>query len=105
MFLSNEPGYYEDGQFGIRLEDIVLVKQANSKWFKTQGALTFETITICPIQTKMIDVTLLTEKEIETLNNYHKKVYETLKPLLEKIDDQQTLAWLTRETRPIERAM
>lgn len=105
MFLSNEPGYYEDGQFGIRLEDIVLVKQANSKWFKTQGALTFETITMCPIQTKMIDVTLLTEKEIETLNNYHKKVYETLKPLLEKIDDQQTLAWLTRETRPIERAM
>uniref|UniRef100_A0A336MJJ6 CSON002645 protein n=2 Tax=Culicoides sonorensis TaxID=179676 RepID=A0A336MJJ6_CULSO len=101
MFLSNEPGYYEDGQFGIRLEDIVLVKQANSKWFKTQGALTFETITMCPIQTKMIDVSLLTENELQTLNNYHALVFNTLKPLLEKIGDHRTLEWLTRETRAI----
>lgn len=101
MFLSNEPGYYEDNHFGIRLENIVLVKQANSKWFKTQGALTFETITMCPIQTKMVDISLLTEKEIEALNEYHKTVYETLNPLLKKIGDHITLDWLTRETQAI----
>ncbi|XP_063700058.1 xaa-Pro aminopeptidase ApepP [Culicoides brevitarsis] len=101
MVLSNEPGYYEDGQFGIRLENICCVKPFNSKWFKSQGALTFETITMCPIQTKMIKKNLLTEKEIQVLNEYHKQVFDTLEPLLKDVGDELTLKWLARETKSI----
>lgn len=76
MFLSNEPGYYEDGQFGIRIEDIVKVVKANiGKNFNGNGALTFETVTMCPIQTKLIDVGLLTENEV---NLNFKKIVKIL---------------------------
>ncbi|XP_058063641.1 xaa-Pro aminopeptidase ApepP-like [Anopheles bellator] len=102
MFLSNEPGYYKDGKFGIRIEDIVQVTTADvGTNFDGRGALTFHTVTMCPIQTRLIDVTLLTLREREHLNNYHRRVYETLTPLLREANDQETLAWLERETRPI----
>ncbi|KAI1236209.1 hypothetical protein IHE44_0001486 [Lamprotornis superbus] len=64
MIVSDEPGYYEDGSFGIRIENVVLVIPAETKYnFKNRGSLTFEPLTLVPIQTKMIDVNLLTEKE------------------------------------------
>ena len=66
-----------------------------------RGALTFHTVTMCPIQTKLIDVSLLSEAERQQLNTYHQRVLDTLKPLLEKIKDQETLVWLMKETRPI----
>ena len=105
MFLSNEPGYYEDGKFGIRLEDIVQIvpiKIGNN--FNNRGALTFHTITLCPIQIQLINVELLSEKEIDYLNSYHKRVYDTLHPLLPKTgDDLETYTenWLWEQTRPI----
>lgn len=103
MFVSNEPGYYEDGKFGIRIEDIVRVVKAREikNDFNGRGALTFETMTICPIQTKLIDAKLLTDKERNALNNYHQHVFETLKPFCEKTNDKLTLDWLTRETKSI----
>ncbi|XP_058054150.1 xaa-Pro aminopeptidase ApepP-like [Anopheles bellator] len=102
MFLSNEPGYYKDGQFGIRIEDIVQVVTADvGTNFDGRGALTFRTVTMCPIQTRLIDVKLLTDEEREHLNNYHDQVYETLAPLLRSAADHETLAWLKRETAPI----
>ncbi|KAG9472152.1 hypothetical protein GDO78_021076 [Eleutherodactylus coqui] len=59
-----EPGYYEDGAFGIRIENLVLVVPAATKYnFRDRGSLTFEPITLVPIQTKMINVDLLTQKE------------------------------------------
>uniref|UniRef100_A0A8C5TA33 Xaa-Pro aminopeptidase 1 n=1 Tax=Malurus cyaneus samueli TaxID=2593467 RepID=A0A8C5TA33_9PASS len=65
MIVSDEPGYYEDGSFGIRIENVVLVIPAETKYnFKNRGSLTFEPLTLVPIQTKMIDVNLLTEKEV-----------------------------------------
>lgn len=65
LFYISEPGYYEDGKFGIRIEDIVRIVKANvSGDFGGKGALAFETITLAPIQTKMIDVHMLTEKEV-----------------------------------------
>ncbi|XP_053692241.1 xaa-Pro aminopeptidase ApepP [Sabethes cyaneus] len=102
MFLSNEPGYYKDGQFGIRIEDIVQVVSASIRDnFNGRGACTFSTVTMCPIQTKLIAVPLLTDKERDSLNRYHETVRQTLSPLLKEINDTETLAWLERETQPI----
>lgn len=65
LFLRTEPGYYEDGQFGIRIEDIVqIVPVEVESNFGGRGALTFKTVTMCPIQTKLINPSLLTEKEV-----------------------------------------
>jgi Xaa-Pro aminopeptidase len=102
MFLSNEPGYYEDGKFGIRIEDIVQIVNATNAAnnFMGRGALTFHTVTLCPIHTKLIKVDLLTEAERIQLNNYHKRVNETLLPLLDA-DDKLTRDWLIKETQPI----
>lgn len=101
MFLSNEPGYYEDGQFGIRLEDIVqVVKATVPKDFAGRGALTFHTVTLCPIQTKLINVDLLTATERKGLNDYHKRVREILLPLLDQ-SDELTIKWLNKETQQI----
>jgi len=102
MFLSNEPGYYEDGEFGIRIEDIVQIVDAKvDQDFKGTGALTFRTITMCPIQTKLIDRKLMTAAEKSHLNSYHKLVYDTLSPLLWNVGDTFTVTWLKKETEPI----
>jgi len=101
MILSNEPGYYEDGKFGIRLEDLVQIVKANvPRDFAGRGALTFHTITLCPIHTKLIKVEMLTEAERVGLNAYHARVYRELLPLLDQ-DDELTINWLRKETNPI----
>lgn len=102
MFISNEPGFYKDGEFGIRIEDIVQIIPATAKYdFAGRGGLTFKTITMCPKQTKMIKKELLTEIEVKLLNDYHQQVLETLSPILEKENDTLTLEWLKKETQPI----
>lgn len=69
VFSHSEPGYYEDGKFGIRIEDIVqIVPISIGKNFNGRGALTFHTVTMCPIQTKLIKVDLLTEIEVRSFN-------------------------------------
>uniref|UniRef100_A0A1I8N275 Metallopeptidase family M24 n=1 Tax=Musca domestica TaxID=7370 RepID=A0A1I8N275_MUSDO len=102
MFISNEPGYYQDGEFGIRIEDIVQIVPATTKHdFNGRGALTFKTITLAPKQTKMIKKELLLPEEKKLLNDYHRLVWDTLSPILKKEDDKLTLAWLERETKEI----
>lgn len=104
MFISNEPGYYEDGKFGIRLEDIVQIVQANTPHnFKNRGFLTFETVTYCPIQTKMMKVDMLTDFEINYINNYHAKCRDVLGKLLEEQGHLQAKEWLWKETEPIKK--
>ncbi|XP_071447927.1 xaa-Pro aminopeptidase 1 [Hetaerina americana] len=102
MFLSNEPGYYEDGKFGIRLENIVRIVPASTPYnFKEREFLTFETITLVPIQTKMLVPEVLTEKEVAYLNDYHAMCREKVGPLLKKLGHQEAREWLYRETEPI----
>ncbi|KAL3660092.1 hypothetical protein V7S43_015013 [Phytophthora oleae] len=100
MILSNEPGYYEDGQFGIRIESVMVVKKASHiKSPLNREFCEFETLTMAPIQHKLIDVNLLTSEEIKWLNAYHRDVHDKLQPLLK--DDPKTYAYLVRETKPL----
>ncbi|XP_022096569.1 xaa-Pro aminopeptidase 1-like isoform X2 [Acanthaster planci] len=102
VFMSDEPGYYEDGEFGIRIENIVLIKPVETKYnFRNTGFLTFETVTLVPIQTKMIEPSLLSEAEISWLNDYHAKCRDIVGAELERQGRLDALAWLHRETQPL----
>ncbi len=96
MILSNEPGYYKAGEFGIRIENLVLVVDA-----EIEGAegkyLTFETLTHVPLDRRLVDKAMLTPQEIEWWNSYHAKTRDILAPQLEGED----LAWLERECAPL----
>ncbi|KAL8736824.1 MAG: hypothetical protein Q9181_002288 [Wetmoreana brouardii] len=98
--LSDEPGYYEDGNFGIRIENMVLVQEAKTNHkFGDKPWLGFEHVTMVPMCRKLIDGKLLTPEEREWLNAYHQVVYDKTKGFFE--GDERTLKWLERETRPI----
>ncbi|XP_074576589.1 aminopeptidase P1 isoform X1 [Curcuma longa] len=98
MTVTDEPGYYEDGNFGIRLENVLIVKQAKTSFnFGEKGYLEFEHITWAPYQKKLIDSTLLTPEEIEWLNCYHSDCREILAPYL----SEQESEWLKKATEPI----
>ena len=80
MVTSNEPGIYKTGQYGIRIENLLLtVACKTTEWGEFYA---FETLTLCPIDKKLIDGSLMNKDEIQWLNAYHRKVYETLKPFL-----------------------
>ncbi|KAJ8508751.1 hypothetical protein ONZ45_g8992 [Pleurotus djamor] len=100
MTVSNEPGYYADGRFGIRIENIVLVKEAKTpNNFGDKGYLGFERVTMCPIHTKLVEKDLLTKVEVEWLNTYHAEIFEKVSPLLKT--DERALKWLERECAAI----
>ncbi len=84
MIVSNEPGYYESGKFGIRIENLVTVK-------KRRRNLKFDNLTLVPIDKSLIEKKLLNKKEIKWLNNYHAKVFKNLKKFMNKSElDQLT---------------
>lgn len=98
MILSNEPGYYEDGAFGIRIENLVIVKEANtSTRFGGVAYLGFEQLTLVPIEVKLLDLDLLTTEEVKWLNNYHAKVWEMVSPRC----SGAALEWLKAKTKPV----
>lgn len=102
MIVSDEPGYYEDESFGIRIENVVLVIPAKTKYnFSNRGSLTFEPLTLVPIQTKMISIPLLTQKECDWVNDYHRKCREVIGAELKSQGRHEALQWLIRETEPI----
>lgn len=96
MILSNEPGYYKQGHFGIRIENLVLVEERQIEGQEGRY-LGFETLTFVPLDRKLIDTALLTADEIAWVDAYHAKVRALLSPQLEGED----LAWLERETAPL----
>lgn len=102
MVLSNEPGYYADGKFGIRIESVVCVKNApTANNFGGKGYLEFENFTMCPIQTKLIDFQLLSRDEKDWLNKYHQEVLAKVRPELEQHGDERALLYLQRECEPV----
>lgn len=98
MTVTDEPGYYEDGNFGIRLENVLIVKEADTKFnFGCKGYLTFEHITWAPYQKKLMDLKLMTPEEIEWVDTYHAKCREILAPLV----NESEMEWLRKATKPI----
>lgn len=102
MILSDEPGYYEDGRFGIRLETAVLVKVAKTKYhFDGVDYLEFEPVTFLPFQRKLIDVSLLSKSQVDWLNKYHGRTREVIGAELRRRKREMALKWLMKETEPL----
>jgi len=97
MIISNEPAYYKTGAFGIRIENLVTVTEPQALPGGEQPMMGFETLTLAPIDLKLVEPKLLNGKEITWLNNYHKNVFEKIGGALE--DEVRT--WLEQATRPI----
>ncbi|AUH35455.1 X-Pro aminopeptidase [Paracoccus tegillarcae] len=97
MILSNEPGYYREGAFGIRIENLVAIQPAEAE--DGREMLGFETLTLCPIDRRLIDPAALSPDDIAWLDAYHARVATEIGPLV----SGDTTAWLMRETRPLGR--
>ncbi len=98
MILSNEPGYYRPGAFGIRIENLVYVAKAPAiEGGDDRAHLAFETLTWVPIDLSLVDTAILSPAERAWLNSYHAETYEKIAPRL----DAQTQDWLKRATRSI----
>ncbi|WP_117192521.1 aminopeptidase P family protein [Rhizobium terrae] len=98
MILSNEPGYYRPGSFGIRIENLIYVKAAEEIEGGDQPMLSFETLTWCPIDRRLVMASLMTGEELAWLDAYHAAVREKLLPLIE---DAAVKDWLVKATEAI----
>ena len=97
MILSNEPGYYKTAAYGIRIENLVLVIAAPEPPGAEKPLNAFETLTLAPIDRRLVDVRMLSDKERHWLDSYHARVHEQIAPLV----DADTRKWLERATRPL----
>jgi Xaa-Pro aminopeptidase len=93
MILSDEPGYYKPGEYGIRIENLVMVVESAVG----EGFLEFETLTLVPIDTRLVDAALLTGPERDWLNSYHARVLQEIGPLV----PASVREWLARAAAPI----
>ena len=100
MIVSNEPGYYEDNKFGIRIENLATIHDANTEFrFAGKGYMTMTPLTYVPIETKLMDLAALSGEERDWVNAYHAAVCEKVAPRLE--GRGRALAWMTKKTEPI----
>jgi Xaa-Pro aminopeptidase len=97
MICSNEPGYYKAGEFGIRIENLIVVTEPEEIPGGERKMMSFETITLAPIDVDLVEPKLLTAEERDWLNAYHVRVREQLAPLV----DEETRAWLNKATRAV----
>lgn len=102
MVVSNEPGFYLDGSFGIRIENLLeVVEKATANRFGGKKYLGFEPLTLVPLQRRLVDVSLLTSEELAYFNAYQGRVRKELAPLLSSPGQEEALEWLFRETTPL----
>jgi Xaa-Pro aminopeptidase len=97
MILSNEPGYYKPGSFGIRIENLIIVTEPEVPEGGDIPMMGFETLTFCPIDRRLIDKSLLTREELDWLNNYHASVRAKLSGHLKDAERK----WLETATAPL----
>jgi hypothetical protein len=99
MVVSNEPGYYEEGNFGIRIENLLeVVERPDLGTFAGKAFLGFRRLTKVPFQLKLIDTNMLTQKEKSWINEYHAEVQRELDPQLRT---ERARSWLAQSTEPI----
>ncbi|KAG8523419.1 Xaa-Pro aminopeptidase 2 [Galemys pyrenaicus] len=99
MFTSIEPGYYQDGEFGIRLEDVALVVEAKTKYSGTY--LTFEVVSLVPYDRNLIEVSLLSPEQLQYLNDYYQTIQEKVGPELQRRQLHKEFEWLQKQTEPL----
>jgi len=97
MILSNEPGYYKAGAYGIRIENLIAVQPCAEQPEPERPMLSFETLTLVPIDLTLVEPAQLTNAELAWLNAYHQRVRTELTPLL----DAESAAWLAAVTAPV----
>ena len=101
MTISNEPGYYEDGAFGIRIENVcITVPTPTPHRFNNKESLAFETVTMVPISVNLINVDLLTEEDLNWLNDYHARVRSAVENDVKELFPEAH-EYLLERTRPI----
>ena len=98
MVVSVEPGFYPEGEFGIRIENLVEVAPAVEA-----GFLTFRPLTLFPLQRSLIDATMLAPHEVAWVDQYHARCLEVVGPLLAEQGRSEALAWFERNTQPLPR--
>ena len=97
MVLSNEPGYYKDGAYGLRCENLLVVTEVGKVADSGKKMLGFEPLTMVPFDRRLIEMDLLNDAELNWVNDYHEAVFRNIGPLL----DDQTRAWLQQVTLPL----
>lgn len=98
--ISDEPGYYEDGKFGIRIENVVMAREVNTPHkFGDKQWLGFEHVTMTPIGRNLIEPSLLSDAELKWVNDYHAEIWDKTHHYFNS--DELTQKWLERETKPI----
>jgi Xaa-Pro aminopeptidase len=100
MTFTNEPGYYKEGEYGIRIENMVAVEKDEelSKKSSKYTFLRLRQLTVCPYDRELISTEMLNPREINWINNYHKFVFKSLKPM---INDEAILEWLEEACAPL----
>ncbi len=96
MVISNEPGYYKEGAYGIRIENLTVVETLKAPAGSEKELLGFSTLSLAPIDLNLVDTALLNPRERKWLDRYHARVREQISPLV----DPQTANWLAQATRP-----
>lgn len=101
MTISNEPGYYEDGAFGVRIENVCVTKVVDTQNnFNNKRYLGFENVTMVPMKKDLINVSMLTELELRWLNDYHQVVRQALLSQMQQTFPE-TVDYLMQETEPL----
>ena len=101
MILSNEPGYYADGAYGIRIENLLVVRRCDDLPPDARPTLDFETLSFAPIDRALVDQSLLSAAELAWLNAYHARVFQTVAGQLDDPADDPVRDWLAAATAPI----
>jgi Xaa-Pro aminopeptidase len=96
MVVTNEPGYYKEKAFGIRIENVLLIRSRLD-----EKSLGFENVTRVPYERKLIEKSLLTKNEIDHIDSYHAEVRAILTPVLKEHNDELALKWLHEKTQPL----